>query len=256
MRLHFDTVLADGYSSSSQRARRVSEGWFGTAMYCAACGKAPLHSFPNNSRAKDFFCGACGANFELKSSQRRFGPTVPDGAFSTMIERLERGGGGPHLVLLRYCPDALAVRDLDIVPGSFLTREMILPRKPLGEHARRAGWMGCNIRNADLPAAGRIAVVRDGAPLPKRDVLGRVGRATAVHGNLAARTWLLETLRRVGRLETEFTLADVYAFEPELKRRFPGNRNIRPKLRQQLQRLRDAGFLAFLGGSRYRRLAG
>jgi type II restriction enzyme len=256
LRLEFDTGLAEGYRSASQRARRLSEGWFGTCMYCASCGAAPLGSFANNARANDFFCNACGANFELKSGQRRFGPTVPDGAFATMIARLERQGGGPHLALLRYCPEALAVRDLFLVPACFLTRAMILPRKPLGEGARRAGWVGCNIRIADLPAAGRIAVVMDGTPLPKADVVRNVGRATAVEGNLAARTWLLETLRLVERLKAEFTLADLYAFEPELRGRFPENRNIRPKLRQQLQRLRDAGFLAFLGDGRYRRLSG
>lgn len=251
--LRFVSDLAEGYRSASQRARRLSEGWFGTTMYCASCGKAPLRSLPNNARANDFYCDACGASFELKSGQRRFGPTVPDGALATMIERLERKGGGPHLALLRYCPEALSVRDLLVVPAAFLTRAMILPRKPLGERARRAGWVGCNIRIADLPDAARIAVVRDGAALPRADVLRRVGQATAVQGNLAERTWLMETLRRVERLETEFDLADVYGFEPELQARFPANRNIRPKLRQQLQRLRDAGFLAFLGGSRYRR---
>lgn len=49
----------------------------------------------------------------------------------------------------------------------------------------------------------------------------------------------------------EFTLADVYRFEPQLHKLHPGNRHIRAKIRQQLQVLRDAGYLEFLGRGEY-----
>ncbi|MCC7268444.1 MAG: hypothetical protein IT546_14060, partial [Caulobacteraceae bacterium] len=47
-------------------------------------------------------------------------------------------------------------------------------------------------------------------------------------------------------------LADVYAFEDRLARLYPGNRNVRPKIRQQLQVLRDQGYLDFVGRGLYR----
>ncbi|QYX55774.1 hypothetical protein K1T73_11855 [Roseovarius sp. SCSIO 43702] len=50
----------------------------------------------------------------------------------------------------------------------------------------------------------------------------------------------------------EFTLAEIYAFEDRLSQVYPGNNNVRPKIRQQLQVLRDNGFLEFLGAGRYR----
>jgi len=40
-----------------------------------------------------------------------------------------------------------------------------------------------------------------------------------------------------------FTTADAYAFTRELEALHPDNRNIRPKIRQQLQVLRDLGLL-------------
>jgi hypothetical protein len=40
-----------------------------------------------------------------------------------------------------------------------------------------------------------------------------------------------------------FTTAEVYAFAPELEKLHPGNRHVRDKIRQQLQVLRDLGFL-------------
>lgn len=42
---------------------------------------------------------------------------------------------------------------------------------------------------------------------------------------------------------------------PLVAARYPANRHVRPKLRQQLQRLRDLGLIEFLGGGHYRRSA-
>lgn len=254
MLLDLDPSLAEGYESGAQRARRLSEGWFSAQVYCAVCGEGSLRKHPRNSRANDFFCHACGTQFELKSGKSPFGRSVPDGAFGAMIERLEQRGGGPHLALMRYNSGAMAVRDLVLVPAAFLTKDVILPRPALRPGARRAGWIGCNISYVDIPAAGRIAVVRDGVALPKADVMRDLRRATAIGGDLAARTWLVETLRCVERLGPEFALAEIYAFEAEFRSRHPANRNVRPKLRQQMQRLRDAGLVTFLGNGRYRRL--
>ena len=47
----------------------------------------------------------------------------------------------------------------------------------------------------------------------------------------------------VESLPTDFTLADVYQAEGELAALHPGNSNVRPKIRQQLQCLRDAGWI-------------
>jgi len=50
----------------------------------------------------------------------------------------------------------------------------------------------------------------------------------------------------------EFSLSDMYAFENDLKLLHPENNNIKPKIRQQLQFLRDKGYLEFLEKGRYR----
>ena len=54
-----------------------------------------------------------------------------------------------------------------------------------------------------------------------------------------------ECVEAIGR--ESFTLADAYAFEARLAALYPGNNNVRPKIRQQLQVLRDRGRLEFLG---------
>ena len=49
--------------------------------------------------------------------------------------------------------------------------------------------------------------------------------------------------------------ADVYAFEGLLGQKHPQNHHVRPKIRQQLQLLRDKGFIDFLGHGMYRKTA-
>lgn len=98
--------------------------------------------------------------------------------------------------------------------------------------------------------------MRAGLTLPKADVRARWD-ATAFllrDRTLDARGWLLAVLRCVERLPPAFTLTDVYGFEAELRVAWPGNNNIRPKIRHQLQALRDAGVVAFEGRGRYRRV--
>jgi len=52
--------------------------------------------------------------------------------------------------------------------------------------------------------------------------------------------------------KTEFALQDIYAFAGQLQELHPDNRHVRDKIRQQLQVLRDLGFIEFLGHGRYR----
>jgi type II restriction enzyme len=68
--------------------------------------------------------------------------------------------------------------------------------------------------------------------------------------------WLLSVMKCIDKLQRSvFSLADIYRLEAELMATWPDNRNVRPKIRQQLQVLRDKGYLTFLDKGVYR-LAG
>ena len=73
-----------------------------------------------------------------------------------------------------------------------------------------------------------------------------------------ARGWLLAVMNAVEAAVSlggrpEFTLDDVYSHEARLAALYPANNNVRPKIRQQLQVLRDRGWLEFNGRGTYRR---
>lgn len=69
-----------------------------------------------------------------------------------------------------------------------------------------------------------------------------------------SRGWLDDMTRCIEQISTEeFSLEDVYQFEKILAEKHPENHNVRAKIRQQLQQLRDDGVIAFLGNGMYRK---
>lgn len=252
MDLRFRTDRAAPYSSMAQKIRVMSEDWACNHVYCPACGSQNLTRSSNNTPVVDFRCPTCNEEYELKSKKGAFGGKVVDGSYKTMMERLgsERN---PNLFLLNYDLPPLSVTDLRVVPKHFFTANTIEPRKPLSPSARRAGWTGCNILIASIPASGRIPLVRGRIVSPKRDVLATWRKTLFLRTtNKDAKGWLLSVMRHIEQLgKKHFSLSEIYAFEAELSRLYPNNRHVRHKIRQQLQVLRDHGRLAFNGRGSY-----
>lgn len=217
------------------------------------CGAPTLDRLPNNSPVADLRCPRCADEYELKSKKGRFGPRVADGAYSAMRERLV-AKNNPHLMLLSYDAAARQATDIIVIPRHFFVLDLIEPRKPLAPTARRAGWIGCNINISRVPPSGRVTLLQDRAWVPRAEVQEQWRRTRFLQSaSLDARGWLLAVMNVVEAIgRPNFTLAEVYAAEPELRDLYPGNQNVRPKIRQQLQVLRDQGFIEFLGRGAYR----
>jgi len=243
------------FKSASQNARVWTEQWVLREMFCPACGNKRLEDFPNNQPVADFFCTSCDEQFELKSTKSKFGKKVTDGAYDTMISRL-RSSEVPSLMMLRYDAEKRGVEDVSVVPQQFFTPELIEKRKPLAATARRAGWVGCNILIHKLPDIGRIEIVKSRQIMPVELVVKKWEKTQFLKTkSLESRGWVTDVLKCVQELRREkFSLADVYQFENYLSELHPANNNVRPKIRQQLQVLRDAGLLEFLGRGEYRLL--
>jgi type II restriction enzyme len=242
------------YEAQTQKARFWSEGWISRELYCLNCGAPKLSKLPNNTPVGDFVCDVCAEEYEVKSQARKLGASVGDGAYKTMMERLA-ANNNPSLVLLGYDKSKKSVTNLAVVPKHFFIPELIQERPPLAPTARRAGWIGCNILLSKVPEAGRIIVVRNGELVPKDLVLERWKQTCFLRETRpAARGWLIEVMKCVESIgRSEFEIGDVYRFEEHMQRLYPGNMHVREKMRQQLQVLRDAGFIEFLGRGRYRR---
>ena len=90
---------------------------------------------------------------------------------------------------------------------------------------------------------------------PKKEVLEKWSRTEffKTTRDIEAKGWLLDVLLCVERIrKEEFTLDEMYAFESYLQAKHPLNNNVKPKIRQQLQFLRDRGLIEFVGRGKYR----
>ena len=140
------------------------------------------------------------------------------------------------------------------IPKYFFVENIIEKRAPLGPKARRAGWVGCNIVINNIPEFGKIFYVRNGVKKSKEEVLSKWGKTNFVKttSDIDAKGWLFDISLCIDQLKKrEFSLNEIYTFEPLLKSKHPANNNIRAKIRQQLQILRDKGILEFKGSGWY-----
>jgi type II restriction enzyme len=252
MKLGFEESQTS-YLSGSQSARAWTERWVHDQVFCPSCGNSKINRFENNRPVADFFCASCNEEYELKSQKNKFGVKVVDGAFRAMCARLA-ASNNPNLLLLNYDLRQLSVRNFFVVPKHFFVREIIEERKPLSPTARRAGWIGCNILLSEIPPSGKIFIVRDGKPLSKKVVLAQWRRTLFLRDQgVETRGWLIEVMKCVEAIgRKEFQLEDIYAFEDRLSAIYPNNRHVKQKIRQQLQVLRDQGYLDFVSRGYYR----
>jgi type II restriction enzyme len=169
-----------------------------------------------------------------------------------MVEAIE-GGRVPSFLFLSYTSDLWRVRDLFVVPRHFISLSAIERRKKLGPLARRAGWQGCNILLDRLPQEARIYVVYEYRAIPSDEVRDQWRQFSFLKNEPpSSRGWTADVLACVRELGHDaFTLSDVYSFEDHLSELHPLNKNVRPKIRQQLQVLRNHGIIQFLGNGKY-----
>jgi type II restriction enzyme len=254
MNLSFRTKLADGYKSNSQIARVLTENWVKENSYCPCCGEVPLNEFENNRPVADFYCKNCSEEFELKSKNGKFSPTINDGAYSTMIERIN-SNQNPNFFFLNYSK-SWSVENFLIVPKQFFTPEIIVKRKPLSATAKRAGWIGCNIDISNVAEAGKIFLVKDTKIIDRKVVKCLFNQTLFLREkSIESKGWVLDIMLCVDAIKKNvFTLEEIYQFEKKLGLKYPNNNFIKDKIRQQLQVLRDRGIIEFIGRGNYRKI--
>lgn len=253
MDLNLRTLLAATYTSKSQIARVLTEAWVKENVFCPNCGNVAIHKYENNKPAADFFCALCKEDFELKGSRSPFRDKITGAAYSLMIERLN-SATNPNFFLLQYQDGQ--VKNFSVIPKHYFTAEIVDKRKPLSVTAKRAGWTGCNINIAHIPPSGKIYYVRDGVVMPKDEVLNQWRKTLFLRTEpeSISKGWLLDVMSCIDLLHQEyFTLTEIYNFEVHLASLHPQNRYIKDKIRQQLQKLRDHGYIKFISKGKYKK---
>jgi type II restriction enzyme len=251
MNLQCRIELGRLYHAKSQIARVLSEDWCARELYCAACSSDRLSQSRVNTPAVDFACPKCDERFQLKSLRAWGQSRIVDAAYTSMIHAI-KSDEVPNLLVLQYSAEWI-VKNLVLVPHVFFSESIIEKRTPLRPTARRSGWVGCNILLDRIPQDGKIALVLEGSILPEKQVreeFARVRKLAAVPPTI--RGWTLDVLAAIRKLEKpHFSLQELYQFEIDLQTLHQRNQNVRPKIRQQLQVLRDLGLIDFISPGIY-----
>lgn len=252
MNVNFNKNLIQGYHSKSQIARILTEDWVEHNMYCPRCENQHIQKFKNNQPVADFFCPLCHSQFELKSKNGNIGKKIIGGSYKTMINRI-LSNSNPDFFLMTYSMDDLKVNNFIFIPKHFFTPDIIEKRKPLSPNARRAGWIGCNILINKIPKQGKIPIISNTSILNYPTIISSIKKScNLIIKNINRRGWLFDVLTCINMIPMKiFELKDVYAFDNILKEKHQGNINIHPKIRQQLQLLRNNGIISFLGNGKY-----
>jgi len=253
MDLSLPTGGLENYKSASQRARITSEAWGESNLFCANCESPELIRTRTNTPAIDFTCPHCTAPFQLKSQKHKLGSSLSDGAYNKMAETIA-ADKPPNLFALHYDSESWTVQNLVLVPRFSYSLSIVRKRNPLSPQAERHDWVGCTIMLGEIPEQAKIHVISNSVVMAADEVrqqyrqIRKLGRLS-----VEARGWTLDVLRVIQGLgKPQFSLGEVYQFESVLSRLHPTNRHVRPKIRQQLQILRDWGFVEFLGRGKFR----
>lgn len=248
----YNEKVLNKYHSRSQVARVLTESWFKEEMYCPNCLHYDLLKNPDNTKVVDFVCNNCSNEFQLKAQSKPFYSKVVDGAFYPMIKSVH-DKSNPNFSFMQYSFLTWEIQNLVMVPKFFFSPSIIEKRKPLSQNARRAGWIGCNILLSKLPELGKIKVIDNGKPAPNKDVQKTWKKLSFMEDeHPGRRAWLSDILYCIQKLNRkEFDLSDMYNFEDYLSNLHPKNSHIKPKIRQQLQILRDKGIVEFKSRGSY-----
>lgn len=170
-----------------------------------------------------------------------------------MIERIN-SDNNPSFFFLTYSKE-YTVNNFLIIPKHFFTPDIIVKRKPLSVTAKRAGWVGCNIDLRQVPESGKVFLVKNQKIIDKESVTQQFQKTLFLRTqSIESRGWTLDVWQCIDRLDTYFSLNQVYAFTSELQLKYPENNHVKDKIRQQLQVLRDKGMIEFVSRGRYRKL--
>ncbi len=147
------------------------------------------------------------------------------------------------------------MHDLFVVPKYFFIPEIIEKRKPLSKTARRSGWIGCNILLTSIPESGKIYYIKNKNVENKDKVIERWNKVSFLgETKKELKGWVLDVINCIDKIgKNTFSLNEIYQYESYLSEKHPDNRHVKEKIRQQLQYLRDMGYLEFIEKGMYRR---
>ncbi|MFA6106662.1 MAG: DpnI domain-containing protein [Patescibacteria group bacterium] len=251
MQVTLDIKKVALYKSTSQKIRVMTETWVGEESFCPACG-SNINQYENNRKVADFYCPGCKEEYELKSQKEKTGNRIADGAYNTMLKRL-KGENNPNFFFLNYGLIKYEVINFAVIPKHFFIPDIIVKRNQGLKD--RPNYIMCSIDLKQIPESGKIFYIKNQEHQSRQRVLDNWQKTLFLREEKeqSAKGWILDVMNCVDRLgKKEFKLDEIYAFAEVLRKKHPNNQHIKDKIRQQMQFLRDKGYLSFVQKGKYK----
>ena len=139
-------LINSEWKSNSRIYGEVIELWVENNIPCECGGK--LITQPVNQKSIDCICNQCSKNIQIKSSSKAFNINrnnqlkILGAEYTTTLNSINSQDDW-DLMLVHYNKEKNIVEGIKMIKASDITADNVLPRKPLGPNARRAGWQGC-----------------------------------------------------------------------------------------------------------------
>ena len=141
---HLKNINPD-WKSKSRIFGKAIEDWVEENFLCECSGK-----FQNqiaNSKSIDSICLSCGHKIQIKGSKNKFKPNknnilkIMGAEYNTTLNSIISDDW--DLILVSYCEKETSINQVIRIKYDQISEQCVIPRTPLKETARRAGWQGC-----------------------------------------------------------------------------------------------------------------
>ncbi len=237
----------------TQAIKMLTEHWTANNIFCPSCWSA-LMKHKIDKPVNDLFCRECSEDFELKSSKWKLWKIIPWWAYDVMIKQMIEKP--MHLFVLKYAPD-YTINNFLVVPKYFFIPGIIQKRnisRVKQKNWKVRLWTWWNILFHKIPESWKIHYIREWSYKTRTEILNEWNRVRFLEKEKQeSKWWIFDMMKCIEKLNKEnFSLEEMYSFENELRKIYPQNNNIKPKIRQQLQFLRDRNYLEFLWWGKYK----
>lgn len=148
-------------STRKQKLGKKGEKLIVQQCSCPRCKhEKTLKQLPRNFKCADIICEFCGYLAQVKTKRTNDTERLPNsilgGAWVVQKERMDAGIYFPLFIVLINDKKEHSIHYL---PADLQPKEMFIPRKPLSENAKRAGWQGF-MYDLTKPRKGAIVRIR------------------------------------------------------------------------------------------------
>lgn len=145
------------WKNNSRIIGRASELYCCEKIQCFKCNESNWIECDVNTKSKDQTCKKCGKEYQIKcknTTEKSYKNIKKNGIFKTVGAEfnttLKSIEDQIDYIIVLYEKSTYNIFDIIHVNSEDITRDNIIPRTPLSDKARRAGWQGCKLHFTKL----------------------------------------------------------------------------------------------------------